>query len=161
MLDESSRDTLLPKGNNNDIIKIKQKWHANDFCGYLTLTALLLSFTIYNISNNRVKWQNLKQEKISAGRKIIFKKISLLFFGVNLNVLEQTSLQALWNMSQLLKHWPRVLVLSSININIKKWFLNLIILCYAVRYNRRFRSSSAIMDFRLHFSLEGKLDYDV
>ena len=75
-------------------------------------------------TNNRGKWQNVKQKKrISVGKKRILKNISLLFFGVNVNVLKRTSLQALWNMLQPLKHWRRV-VLSSINI--KKWFLNLI-----------------------------------
>ena len=71
------------------------------------------------ILNNRGKLQ----EKISFGRKIILKNISLLFFGVNVNVLKWTSLQALWNTLQPLKHWRKV-VLS--NINIKKCFLNLI-----------------------------------
>ena len=117
MLHESSKDALLSKANNNDI------WHANDFWEYLTLNALSLSFTIYNTLNNIGKWQNLQQEKISVGRKRIFKKLSLLFFGVNINVYKRTSLQALWRMLQPLKHWRKV-VLSSINI--KKWFLNLI-----------------------------------
>ena len=107
MLDESSKDTLLSKANNNDI----WKWHANDFCGYLKLNALSLSFAIYNILNNRGKCQNLNQEKISVGRKRIFKKISLLFFGVNVNVLNRTSLKALWNMLQPLKHWRRVVLM--------------------------------------------------
>ena len=104
LLDGVSRDTLLYKANNNDI----WKWHANYFCGYLKLNALSLSFAIYNILSNRGKWQNLNQERISVGRKIIFKKISLLFFGVNVNVLKWTSLQALWNMLQALKHQRRV-----------------------------------------------------
>ena len=86
LLDGSSKDTLLSKANNND---------ANDFCGYLKLNALLLSFATYNTLNNREKWQNLNQEKISVGRKIIFKKISLLSFGIDVNVLKQTSRQAL------------------------------------------------------------------
>ena len=117
MIDKSSKDTLLSKAKNNDI------WHANDFCDYLTLNALSLSFAIYNTLINRGKWQNLKQKKISVGKKRIFKKLSLLFFDVNINVYKQISLQALWKMLQLLKHWRKV-VLSSINI--KKWFLNLI-----------------------------------
>ena len=100
LLDESSKDTLLSKANNNDI----WKWHANDFCGYLKLNALSLSFAIYNILNNRGKCQNLNQEKISVGRKRIFKKISLLFFGVNVNVLIRTNLQTLWNMLQPLRY---------------------------------------------------------
>ena len=102
LLDGSSKDTLLSKANNND---------ANDFCGYLKLNALLLSFATYNTLNNREKWQNLNQEKISVGRKRIFKKISLLFFGVNVNVLNRTSLKALWNMLQPLKHWRRVVLM--------------------------------------------------
>ena len=65
-------------------------------------------------TNNRGKWQNLKQKKISAGKKRILKNISLFFFGANVNVLKRTSLQALWNMLQPLKHWRRV-VLNSIN----------------------------------------------
>ena len=89
MLDESSKDTLLFKTNNNDI------WHANDFCNYLTLNALSLSFTAYNTLNNRGKRENLKQEKISVGRKIIYKKLSLLLLGVNVNVYKRTSLQTL------------------------------------------------------------------
>ena len=117
MLDESLKDTLLSKANNNDI------WHANDFGDYLTLNALPLSFTTYNTFNNRGKWQNLKQEKISVARKRIFKKLSLLFFGLNVNIYTRTSLQVLWKMLQPLKHWRKV-VLSSIDI--KKWFLNLI-----------------------------------
>ena len=95
LVDESSKDTLLSKANNNDI----WKWHANDFCGYLKLNALSLSFAIYNILTNRAKWQNINQEKISLGRKRVFKKISLLFFGVNVNVLKQTSLQSLQNIN--------------------------------------------------------------
>ena len=86
--DESSKDTLLSKANNNNILK----WHASDFCGYLKLNALPLSFAIYKILNNRGKWQNLNQEKISVGRKWIFKKISLLFFSGNVNVLKRTNL---------------------------------------------------------------------
>ena len=117
MLDESSKDTLLSKANNNDI------WHTNDFCDYLTLNALSLSFIIYNILNNRGKWQNFKQEKTFVGRKRILKNISLLFFGVNVNIIKRTSLQPLWNMLQPLKHWRRVVLSSS---NIKKWFLKLI-----------------------------------
>ena len=39
-------------------------------------------------------WQHFKQEKISNERKIIFKNISLLFFGVNANVFKRTRLQA-------------------------------------------------------------------
>ena len=62
-------------------------------------------------------------KKIPVGRKKILRNISLLFFGVNVNVLKRTSLQALWNMLQSLRHWRRV-VLSSIII--KKWFLKLI-----------------------------------
>ena len=69
------------------------------------------------------KWQNLKQKKISVGRKRILKNTSSLFFGVNVKVLKRTSLQALWDMLQPLKHWRRV-VFSSINI--KKWFLKVI-----------------------------------
>ena len=67
----------------------------NDFCGYLALNALSFNFTIYNILNNRGKWQNLKQEKFSVGRKRILKNISLLFSGVNVNVIKRTSLHAL------------------------------------------------------------------
>ena len=79
MLDKSSKDTLLSKANNNAI----WEWHSNEFCGYLKLNALSLSFAIYNILNNRGKRLNLNQENISVGRIRIFKKISLLFFGVN------------------------------------------------------------------------------
>ena len=118
MLSESSKDTLMSKVN-NDISKLP----ASNFCGYLALNALLLSFTIYNILNNKGKWKNPKQANIPVWRKSVFKKISLLFFSVIVNVIKWTSLQALWNMLQPLKHWRRV-VLSSINI--KKWFLNLI-----------------------------------
>ena len=100
LLDESSKETLLSKANNNDI----WKWHANDFCGYLKLNALSLNFAIYSILNNRGKRQNLNQENISVGGKIIFKKIPLLFFGVNINFLKRTSLEALWNMLQPIKH---------------------------------------------------------
>ena len=71
LLNESSKDTLLSKANNNNI----WKWHANDFFGCLKLNALPLSFVIYNFLNNRGEWQNLNQEKISVGRKGIFKKI--------------------------------------------------------------------------------------
>ena len=49
----------------------------------MKLNALSLSFAIYNILNNRGKRLNLNQENISVGRIRIFKKISLLFFGVN------------------------------------------------------------------------------
>ena len=100
LLDESSKDTLLSKVNNNDILK----WHTNDFFGYLKLNALSLRFVIYNILNNKGKWQNLNKEKIFVGRKRIFKKKPLLFFGVNVNFLKRTSLQALRTMSQPLKH---------------------------------------------------------
>ena len=89
-------------------LKLTTMAFEND--GYLKLNALPLSLTIYNILNKRGKWQNLNQEKISVRRKIIFKKISLLFFGANVNALRRTSLQALRNTST----------------NIKKWFLNLI-----------------------------------
>ena len=76
--------------------------------------------SLYNILDNRGKWQNLKQEKLSIGRK----RIALLFFGVvNGNVLKQARLQALWNMLQSLKYWRRVVLRK---INIKKWFPNLI-----------------------------------
>ena len=51
------------------------RWHANDFCDYLKLNALSLSFAKYNILNNWGEWQNLNQEKIFFGRKRIFKKI--------------------------------------------------------------------------------------
>ena len=71
------------------------EWHADDSCGYFTLNALSLSFT--------------KQQTTRESVKILIKK--------------RTSLQALWNMLQSLKHWQRV-VLSSIAIN--KWFLRLI-----------------------------------
>ena len=64
-----------------------------------------------------------KKKNFCRKKKRILKNISLLFFAININVLKRTSLQALWNMLQSLKHWWRV-VLSSINI--KKWFLNLI-----------------------------------
>ena len=74
-------------------------------------------------TNKRGKWHNIKHKKKFFWEKKNFKKYSLLFFGVNVNVLKLSSLQALWNMLQPLKHWRRV-VLSSINI--KKWFLNLI-----------------------------------
>ena len=101
LLDGSSKDILLSKANNNNI----WKWHANDFCGYLKLNALsLISFAIYNILSKRGKWQNFNQEKISVGRKRIFKKISLLFFDVNVNILKRTSLQILRTMLQPLKH---------------------------------------------------------
>ena len=65
----------------------------------------------------------LIKKKNPVGKKRILRDISLLFFRVNVNVLKQTSLQALWNMLQSLRHWRRV-VLSSIII--KKWFLKLI-----------------------------------
>ena len=65
----------------------------------------------------------LIKKKNPVGKKRILRDISLLFFRVNVNVLKQTSLQALWNMLQPLKHWESV-VLSSINI--KKWFLKFI-----------------------------------
>ena len=45
--------------------------------------------------NNKGKWESLKGEKNSVGRKWIFKKISLLFFGVNVNVFKRTSLQTI------------------------------------------------------------------
>ena len=38
----------------------------------------LLGVSLYNILDNRGKWQNLKQEKLSIRRK----RISLLFFGI-------------------------------------------------------------------------------
>ena len=85
LLDESSKDTLLSKVNNNDV------WHVNDFWDYLTPNAFSLSFTICITLNNRGKWQNLKQEKIFVGSKRIFKKLSLLFFGVNVNVYKRTT----------------------------------------------------------------------
>ena len=78
-------------------LKLTTMAFEND--GYLKLNALPLSLTIYNILNKRGKWQNLNQEKISVRRKIIFKKISLLFFVANVNVLRRTSLQALRNTS--------------------------------------------------------------
>ena len=70
-----------------------------------------------------MKEERVKQEKISVGRKRIFKKLSQLFFGVNFNVYERTSLQALCKMLQPLKHWRKVVVSS---INIKRWFLNFV-----------------------------------
>ena len=74
-------------------------------------------------TSNRGRWQNLKQKKHFCLEKKNFKKCSLLFFGVNVNFLKRTSLQALWNILQPSEHWRRV-VLSSIDV--KKWFLNLI-----------------------------------
>ena len=65
----------------------------------------------------------LIKKKNPVGKKRILRDISLLFFRVNVNVLKQTSLQALWNMLQSLKNRRR-LVLSSVNI--KKWFLKLV-----------------------------------
>ena len=95
--------------------------------GMLRISAAIWHWMHYHSAlpyrNNRGKWQNLKQKKISIGKKRISKNISLLFLEVNVNVRKRTSLQALWNMLQPLKHWRKV-VLSSINI--KKWFLNLI-----------------------------------
>ena len=82
-------------------LKLTTMAFEND--GYLKLNALPLSLTIYNILNKRGKWQNLNQEKISVRRKIIFKKISLLFFGANVNVLRRTSLQVLRNTSTNIK----------------------------------------------------------
>ena len=41
-LDESSKDTLMYKANNNIILK----WHDNDFCGYLKLNTLSLGFVM-------------------------------------------------------------------------------------------------------------------
>ena len=70
-------------------------------------------------TNNRGRWQNLKQKKASVGRKKK-KNISLFLFNVNVNVLKRTSLQALWNILQSLKHWRRV-VLSSVNIRNDFW----------------------------------------
>ena len=98
MLGESSKDTLLSKANNNNILKCR----TNDFWGYLKLNALSLSFVIYNILNNSGKWQSLNQEKISVEN--FFFKISLLFFDVNVNILKRTNLQALRSMLQPLKH---------------------------------------------------------
>ena len=43
--------------------------------------------------------------------KIIFKKISLLSFEANVNTLKRTSLQALWNMLQPLKHQRRIVLI--------------------------------------------------
>ena len=78
-------------------------------------------------TNNRGKWKNVMQKKKKkkkfCRKKRVLKNISLLFFGVNVNVLKRTSLQAPWNMLELLKHGRRKLLNS---INIKKWFLNLI-----------------------------------
>ena len=59
MLEESSKDALLSKDDNNDI----WKWHINDFFSYLTLHALPLSFTIYNILSN------------SESDKILWKRV--------------------------------------------------------------------------------------
>ena len=42
LLDESSKDTLMYKANNNIILK----WHDNDFCGYFKLNALSLGFVM-------------------------------------------------------------------------------------------------------------------
>ena len=58
LLDESSKDILLSKANKNTC-----NWHVTDFCGYVTLSAMSFSFTVYNILNNRGKWQYLKKEK--------------------------------------------------------------------------------------------------
>ena len=116
MLDEGSKNLLFSKANNSDI----WEWHADDSCGYFTLNALSLSFTKQQTTRESVK---ILIKKIPIGRKRTLRNISLLFFGVNFNVLKRTSLQALWNMLQSLKHWQRV-VLSSIAIN--KWFLRLI-----------------------------------
>ena len=76
-------------------------------------------------TKNSRKWQNVKQKKKknSVRKKWILKNILLFFFGLNVNVLKQTSLQALWNMLQPLKHWERIVLTS---INIKKWFPNLV-----------------------------------
>ena len=72
--------------------------------------------------NNRKKRQNVKQKKKFCREKKNFKKYFITFLRRNVNIFKRTSLQALWNMLQPLKHWRRV-VLSSYNI--KKWFLNL------------------------------------
>ena len=64
-----------------------------------------------------------ESDKILSKKKVLSGEKELLFFGVNVNVLKRTSLQALWNMLQHLKHWQRA-VLSSINN--KKGFLNFI-----------------------------------
>ena len=97
-----------------------QKWHVNYFYSYLALNALSLSFTIYKQQKGD---KILSKRNISVWKKRILKNVSLLFFGVNVNFLKRTSLQALWNILQPSEHWRRV-VLSSIDI--KKWFLNLI-----------------------------------
>ena len=62
-------------------------------------------------TKNRGKWQKLKQKNDSVG-----KIFPLLFFSVNVNVLKQISLQALWNILQPFKHLQRV-VLGSIKIS--------------------------------------------
>ena len=68
--DESSKDTLLSKANNNNILKC----HTNDFWGYLKLNTLSLNFAMYNILNNSGNWQSLNQEKISVWKKIFLKR---------------------------------------------------------------------------------------
>ena len=57
------------------------------------MNALSLSFTIYNILNNRESDKILSKKKISARRKRILKNtylkgLTLLFFGVNVNTIE-------------------------------------------------------------------------
>ena len=53
-------------------------------------------------------WATGKIAKSQPGKdfywKRIFKKIWLLFFGANVNVLKLTTLQALWHMLKPLKH---------------------------------------------------------
>ena len=110
LLDESSKDTLLSKANNKDI----WKWHVNNFCGYLALNTLSLSFTIY-------KQQGKVKKCYAKKKKRILKNILLLSFGVNVNVLKRSSLQTLWNMLQPLKHWRRVILRNDFWTSYWEW----------------------------------------
>ena len=59
----------------------------------MTPNAFSLSFTIYNILNNRKRDKILSKTKILSGEKEFKKNTSLIFFDVNVNALKQTSLK--------------------------------------------------------------------
>ena len=71
-------------------------------CLYVLIRSSLKNYT----SNKKF------QEKISVGRKRIFKKLSVLFFSVTVNVNKQKRLQALWKMLQPSKHWGKVVLIK-------------------------------------------------
>ena len=80
LLDESSKDTLLSETNKYDM----SKWHAIDFCGYLTLNAL--PFVSVNV--NVLKWTSLQflwnmLQSLKDRREVVFSSINIKKWFLN------------------------------------------------------------------------------